>query len=235
MIIAICCSTALISLALVFLNLTSPARPAAAEFGDLTDRATAQQRAARSDDRTDDRVAVHGKGVPSPTPSAVPSAASPAAAPSTSAAPAPTHKAPVAGLTVAQMDNAVAIIEMGKSLGVPERAHVIAMVTALQESNLRTLANPAVPASLALPNQGMGYDYDSVGIFQQRASMGWGPVSQLMSPAGSAITFYTRLMKVPGWQSMSVGAAAQAVQKSAFPYAYDRHEARAREIVAAAL
>ena len=229
--LAICTSAALIALAVLFLKVTAPARPAAADTETDTARAAAAERAARADDRGATAV----DPAPSAAPSVEPSSPAPAAPATSAPAPLPTRKLPVAGLSLAQMDNAVAVVDAGRSLGVPERAHVVAMVTALQESNLLTLANPAVPASLNFPSQGMGYDHDSVGIFQQRASTGWGPVAQLMSPAGSALTFYSRLMKVPGWQYMSVGAAAQAVQRSAFPYAYDKHEVRARQIVGASL
>src|SRR5690606_15878344 len=98
-------------------------------------------------------------------------------------------------------------------------------------SNLLNLANPAWPESFQYPHDGTGYDHDSVGLFQQRASTGWGPVAQLMNPEYAAGKFYEALKRVPGWQEMPVTLAAQAVQRSAFPYAYARHEARARQIV----
>lgn len=103
----------------------------------------------------------------------------------------------------------------------------------MQESNLYNLANPALPESLDYPNQGTGYDYDSVGLFQQRTSSGWGAVADLMRPAYAAQAFFEALLQIPGWQQMSVSGAAQAVQVSAFPDAYAQHESRATTIVAA--
>ena len=87
--------------------------------------------------------------------------------------------------------------------------------------------------SLGLPNQGVGYDHDSLGLFQQRVSQSWGTVLQLMDPATASTLFYSRLVTVAGWQTMSVATAAQAVQRSAFPDAYGRQETRAQVIVAA--
>src|SRR5439155_18638960 len=127
---------------------------------------------------------------------------------------------PVAGLNQAQMNNASVVVSVGRKLGLPAQAHLVAISTTLQESQLRNLANPYVPDSLAFPNQGIGYDHDSVGLFQQRASQGWGTVAQLMDPATASTLFYSRLLTVAGWQTMSVATAAQAVQRSAFPDAY---------------
>jgi hypothetical protein len=77
----------------------------------------------------------------------------------------------------------------------------------------------------------MGQDFDSVGLFQQRASMGWGTIDQLMNPKASARAFYSRLMTIPSWQQLSITVAAQSVQGSAFPDAYAQHQARAQQIV----
>ncbi|MGC9668292.1 hypothetical protein ACNTMW_17265 [Planosporangium sp. 12N6] len=147
------------------------------------------------------------------------------------AAPSPTRPAPVAGLDQAAMDNAAAVVEAGRRMNLPKRAYLVAIVTTLQESRLRNLANPRVPESLSLPNEGTGHDYDSVGLFQQRPSQGWGSVHDLMDPAASARAFYSRLVTVPGWEQMNAGDAAQAVQRSAFPDAYRQHQARAQQIV----
>jgi hypothetical protein len=129
------------------------------------------------------------------------------------------------------MDNAVAIVEAGNRMNLPKRAHVVAMVTALQETRLRNLANSRVPQSLNHPHQGVGSNFDSVGLFQQRPSQGWGSADELMDPATASSRFYARLVKVAGWPTMSVGAAAQAVQRSAFPSAYDKHQPQAQKIV----
>ncbi|MEV1147354.1 hypothetical protein AB0I76_27440, partial [Micromonospora sp. NPDC049799] len=171
-----------------------------------------------------------------PTPSAKPSpsATRPAPTKTKPVKPAkPVRPRPVAGLTQTQMDNAKVIVDVGVGLKMPHRALVVAMATAMQESNLYNLANDWVPESLDLPNQGSGADHDSVGLFQQRPSSGWGTVAELMRPAYAARAFYLALREIPGWQEMSVAGAAQAVQVSAFPDAYAQHEDRATTIVAA--
>jgi hypothetical protein len=129
------------------------------------------------------------------------------------------------------MNNAKAIVEAGRKLNVPRRAHVVAIATALQESNLRVLANPRVAESMRQAHEGSASDADSLGLFQQRPSQGWGPVSQLMSPAESSRLFYGRLLKVNGWETMTIAGAAQKVQRSAFPDAYAKHQARAEQVV----
>jgi hypothetical protein len=153
---------------------------------------------------------------------------------SPSASPAPPAKPrPVAGLNQAAMDNAVAIVEVGKQMNLPRRAYVVAIMTALQETGLRNLANASVPESLKYPHQGVDRNFDSVGLFQQRPSQGWGTAAELMDPPTAARLFYNRLSRVSGWQTMSVGDAAQSVQRSAFPRAYDKQRVRAEQIVAA--
>jgi hypothetical protein len=154
--------------------------------------------------------------------------------PSPGAAASPAKPRPVAGINQAAMDNAVAIVEAGKQMNLPRRAYVVAIMTALQETGLRNLANSTVPQSLNHPHQGVYRNFDSVGLFQQRPSQGWGTVAELMDPPTAARLFYNRLVKVPGWQTMSLGDAAQAVQRSAFPRAYDKQRVRAEQIVDAA-
>lgn len=140
---------------------------------------------------------------------------------------------PVAGLDQRQMDNAALIVKQGRAQGMPDRALVVAIATAMQESDLYNVASSAVPASLQLPHDGVSIDHDSVGLFQQRASQGWGSVPELMDPAHSAMLFYAALSRVQGWERMSVTAAAQAVQRSAFPGAYQKHQGRAEQVVGA--
>ncbi|MFC7550425.1 peptidase M23 [Plantactinospora sp. GCM10030261] len=138
---------------------------------------------------------------------------------------------PVAGLTVAQMNNAKAIVRTGRDMGMPRRALIIAVATAMQESNLYNYASGVLPESQNYPHQAIGWDHDSVGLFQQRPSTGWGPVRRLMQPAYATTQFLVALRQVPGWHRLALTDAAQAVQVSAFPYAYARHEARATEVV----
>lgn len=169
---------------------------------------------------------------------ATPAAASPATS-SAGPAPAKTKKLPpghldsrpVAGLTDVQMNNAKAIVWTGVDMKLPRRALVIAVATAMQESELLNRASEVLPESKQYPHQGTGWDYDSVGLFQQRTSTGWGPVGKLMDPAYASQQFYYALMQVPGWQYMQLAEAAQAVQVSAFPDHYARHEGRAQQVV----
>ncbi|MFG2042797.1 hypothetical protein [Dactylosporangium sp. NPDC048998] len=149
------------------------------------------------------------------------------------AAPAPTTPAPVGGLSRAEMDNAIAIVDVAKRENLPKRAAVVALATALQESHLRNLANANLPESLQHPNEGVGYDYDSVGLFQQRPN--WGTVEQLMDPHESARRFYAALLSIPGWGDYAITVAAQMVQRSAFPDAYAKWEGLAAQIADATM
>ncbi|MDG4801234.1 hypothetical protein [Micromonospora sp. WMMD980] len=195
----------------------------------LADRVAVEQRASRDFTRVAPPVAA-------PAPPA-PSVAAPSPAPARKKAPRkparPAHPRPVAGLDQRQMDNAKTIVEIGRDMRLPRRALVVAVATALQESDLYNLASDVLPESFDQPHQGSGSDHDSVGLFQQRPSSGWGTVAQLMRPAYAARAFYTALAEVPGWEDMSVTGAAQAVQVSAFPDAYAKHENRAATVVAA--
>jgi hypothetical protein len=116
-------------------------------------------------------------------------------------------------------------------LGLPKQAYVAAVMCALQESKLYNLASYALPESWSYSNQGGGSDHDSVGLFQQRPSSGWGTIHDIMQPTYAATQFYRALMNVPGWQGMAMTYAIQAVQVSAFPDAYAPHQDRAQAIV----
>jgi len=123
-------------------------------------------------------------------------------------------------LNAEQARNAATIIGVGRELRIPVRGWVIAIATALQESDL-----------INLGNLGAANDHDSLGLFQQRPSQGWGTPEQIMNPRYAAGAFYTALRKVPGWESMPLTVAAQAVQRSAFGDAYAAWEAKASTIV----
>jgi hypothetical protein len=88
-----------------------------------------------------------------------------------------------------------------------------------------------LPESYNYNPEGSGSDHDSVGLFQQRPSSGWGSVANLMDPNYAATAFYKALVRVQGWQSMALTWAAQAVQVSAYPYAYGPHESQAQAVV----
>ncbi|WP_328654650.1 hypothetical protein OG598_12945 [Micromonospora sp. NBC_00330] len=194
----------------------------------VADRAAiADERASRSLDRD----AAPARILPSPTAKPTPSPTAVRKAPKKPVK--PRRPRPVAGLDQAQMDNAKVIVDVGLEMKMPRRALVVALSTAMQESNLYNLASDVLPESAEYPNQGSGSDHDSVGLFQQRPSSGWGTVAQLMRPSYAARAFYTALNEIPGWQDMSVTAAAQSVQISAYPDAYAQHEDRATTVAAA--
>lgn len=112
-----------------------------------------------------------------------------------------------------QADNAALVAGTSLARGLPARAATIGLATALQESKL--------------VNIDYG-DRDSVGLFQQRPSQGWGTVQEIMDPAYSTNAFYDVLVKVEGYEDMAVTDAAQTVQRSAYPDAYAQHETRSR-------
>lgn len=115
-------------------------------------------------------------------------------------------------LPAEQVPNAATIVAVGLSLDVPKKGQIIALATAMQESRLRNL------------NYG---DRDSLGLFQQRPSQGWGSAQQIRDPLYASEQFYKHLLKVNGWQQMTVTQAAQAVQKSGLPDAYAQWESLA--------
>ncbi|WP_274033009.1 hypothetical protein [Streptomyces sp. MMBL 11-1] len=121
-------------------------------------------------------------------------------------------------MSLAQTVNAATISAVGTTRGMPERAVTIALATALQESTLRNI------------DYG---DRDSVGLFQQRPSQGWGTVEQIMDPVYSSEKFYEGLAEVPGYSRLPLTVAAQRVQRSGFPQAYAKHEPDAALLAAA--
>jgi hypothetical protein len=118
-------------------------------------------------------------------------------------------------LALSQAANAATIAAVGKRDGVEDHGVTVALAAALQESKLQNLPNG---------------DLDSVGLFQQRPSQGWGSPSQLIVPSYAASAFYHALVQVPGWASLPVTDAAQRVQHSAAPDAYAVWEPEARDI-----
>jgi murein DD-endopeptidase MepM/ murein hydrolase activator NlpD len=126
----------------------------------------------------------------------------------------------VSSLSQEQIRNAAVIISVGQQMNIPPRGWIIAIATALQESTLHNYGN-----------LGSRNDHDSLGLFQQRPSMGWGTPAQVMDPAYAARKFYERLLQVSGWQALPLTSAAQRVQRSAFPDAYAKHEPLATVVV----
>src|SRR4051794_22529705 len=121
-------------------------------------------------------------------------------------------------LTGEQLANARTIAQVAWDRGLPERAVVIALATAMQESRLRNLDHG---------------DRDSLGLFQQRPSQGWGTPEQVQDPVYAAGRFYDHLVQLPDWQSGRLTDVAQAVQRSGFPEAYQKHEGMAVELAGA--
>jgi hypothetical protein len=122
------------------------------------------------------------------------------------------------GLDRYQTENAQTIVNVGRAMGVSERGQIIAVATALQESRLYNLY--------------VAVDHDSLGLFQQRPSTGWGTPQEITTPSYAARAFYTRLLDTTAdWGCLT--CAAQRVQGSAFPYAYAAQEWFATDIVGA--
>ncbi|GAA4897016.1 hypothetical protein GCM10025789_13590 [Tessaracoccus lubricantis] len=121
-------------------------------------------------------------------------------------------------LSPAQARNASVIVAASVELGLPEQAAVIALATAYQESGLRNL------------DYG---DRDSLGLFQQRPSYGWGTEEQIMDPWYSSARFYEELVKFTNWETTDVNDIAQKVQRSGHPEAYRKHEENSRAVAGA--
>lgn len=116
-------------------------------------------------------------------------------------------------LSPVQADNAALIAETAVRRGLPARAATIGLATALQESKLINITYG---------------DRDSLGLFQQRPSQGWGTAEEILDPVYSTNAFYDGLVQVEGYENLEITVAAQAVQRSAHPDAYARHEVRSR-------
>jgi cell wall-associated NlpC family hydrolase len=130
----------------------------------------------------------------------------------------PASRASLRGWDSEQVGNALTVVAVGVQLGVPPREQIIALATAIQESGLRNLPYG---------------DQDSLGLFQQRPSQGWGTPAQILDPSQAATRFYGALLAEPGWQALPLTVAAQSVQHSGHPDAYAAHETAATQLYAA--
>ena len=119
-------------------------------------------------------------------------------------------------LSTEQRRNAATIIQVGRRSGMTKKDAVAAIATALVESELKNVAYG---------------DRDSLGLFQQRPSQGWGTPQQVQNPTYAAGKFYEAMKKIPGYAGIPVGTLSQAIQRSAYPMKYAQREAEAREIV----
>src|SRR3954466_6203506 len=124
----------------------------------------------------------------------------------------------VVDLSTEQAENAATIAAVAVRRGLPARAASIALATAFQESKLRNLDHG---------------DRDSVGLFQQRPSQGSGTAAQIQRPYYAPRHVYDPLEKIDAHQSMRITVAAQRVQRSGFPEAYDAHAADGRALASA--
>ncbi|MFE6159456.1 peptidoglycan-binding protein [Streptomyces sp. NPDC056486] len=131
-----------------------------------------------------------------------------------------------ADLGTEELANARTVIGVGKGAQIPEQGQVIALMTAMQESKFVNYLTPV--------------DHDSLGIFQQRPSTGWGTPEQITDVATSSKSFYgvapfgsnPGLIQIAGWESMPPGEVCQAVQRSAYPDRYAQWEQFARDLLA---
>lgn len=121
-------------------------------------------------------------------------------------------------LDLEQAENAALIAAISVRRGLPPRAATIALATAMQESKLRNIEHG---------------DRDSLGLFQQRPSQGWGTRSQILNPSYATNAFYDALVRVDGYTDLPITEAAQAVQRSAYPDGYAQHEEDARALASA--
>ena len=121
-------------------------------------------------------------------------------------------------LSTEQAENATLISAIAVRRGLPARAASIALATAFQESKLRNLDHG---------------DRDSIGLFQQRPSQGWGTAAQIRNPSYAVNKFYDQLEKIRGYQQMRITEAAQRVQHSGFPEAYEDHATDGRALASA--
>ena len=121
-------------------------------------------------------------------------------------------------ISTEQAENAALISAIAVRRGMPARAASIALATAFQESKLRNLDHG---------------DRDSVGLFQQRPSQGWGTAQQLQDPYYAINKFYDALARINGYEQMRITEAAQKVQRSGFPEAYQSHATDSRALASA--
>ncbi|WP_137234608.1 peptidoglycan-binding protein [Streptomyces sp. BPSDS2] len=125
-----------------------------------------------------------------------------------------------------QLAHARTVIGVGKGADLSEEAQIIALMTAMQESKF--------------VNYTTAVDHDSLGVFQQRPSMGWGTPAQITHVPTAAKSFYglpspsanPGLLQIDGWESMDPGDVCQAVQRSAYPDRYAQWEGFARDLLA---
>jgi hypothetical protein len=126
---------------------------------------------------------------------------------------------PVAGYCQDELANAAAVIQAAKALGIGPHTQAVGVMTAIGESGLVNL------------DHGDAAGPDSRGLFQQRDNGAWGTYEQRMDPYTAASMFYAKLIKVPGWQTMTPTQLAHAVQVNSDPNHYAKFWPRAKQVV----
>lgn len=124
----------------------------------------------------------------------------------------------VAGFGAKSLQIASTIVAVGKRRGVPAKGWLIAIMAGIVESGLRNLHHGHA---------------DSLGVFQQRPSAGWGSPEEILDVEYAVNQFYNVLLNVDGWRQMPLGVAAQTVQRSAYPDRYQQVEQQARNVLRA--
>jgi hypothetical protein len=142
--------------------------------------------------------------------------------------------ASVADLSPVQTRNARVITSVARERGLDRAAAQIAVATSLAETGLTNYANDGTSElyaaeiqrplsdlerdvarrSLEYPHDEVGNNLDSIGLFQQRPTTGWGAPEKLIDPRSASGLFYDHLLKVPDWQSGVPWQMAQKVQSS---------------------
>jgi hypothetical protein len=128
---------------------------------------------------------------------------------------------PIAGYCQDQLVNAAHIMNAARNLGIGTHTQAIGVMTAMGESGLRNL------------DYGDAAGADSRGIFQQRDNGAWGTLADRMDPYTAATNFFTKLVNLPDWKSLTPTQAAHAVQVNADPNYYAAYWADAQTVVAA--
>lgn len=145
-------------------------------------------------------------------------------------------------ITAKQLENATRVLNGAIEMGATDREILILFMTALVESKLHLYASSVVPETLNYPHDLVGSDHDSIGVIQQRLSMGYGTIEELMDPAYNAKAFIggptgpnagspPGVRDIVGGETMSNGVVAQKVQVSAHPERYDYWEEAAKVLI----
>lgn len=135
---------------------------------------------------------------------------------------------PIAGFDGEQLANAATIANAASAMGLPGRAQLVGIMTAIGESSLNNIAYGDDINGVTNPD---GSPTCSLGLFQQQWCLGWGTREQVLDPTYAATAFFERLQQVDGWEELEPTLAINRVQGNADPYHYERFEAAATQIL----